>query len=109
MAESKYQNNEEKMTTIKTTGTTGARPVLPALRHFKYEHLVAGVSGGVISTLLLHPLDLIKIRFAGKFYFIILIHFITIHLLFFFNYFIIFLFIFSPTHFQFMIVLFLYN
>ncbi|KAL5287616.1 SLC25A32 family protein [Megaselia abdita] len=32
--------------------------------HVKYEHLVAGVSGGVTSTLLLHPLDLIKIRFA---------------------------------------------
>lgn len=35
--------------------------------HVKYEHLVAGVSGGVTSTLLLHPLDLIKIRFAGEF------------------------------------------
>lgn len=32
--------------------------------HIKYEHLVAGVSGGVTSTLILHPLDLIKIRFA---------------------------------------------
>ncbi|KAH8411057.1 hypothetical protein KR222_011281, partial [Zaprionus bogoriensis] len=32
--------------------------------HVKYEHLVAGVSGGVTSTLILHPLDLIKIRFA---------------------------------------------
>ncbi|XP_072176188.1 solute carrier family 25 member 32-like [Diadema setosum] len=29
----------------------------------KYEHLVAGISGGVLSTLVLHPLDLIKIRF----------------------------------------------
>lgn len=35
--------------------------------HVKYEHLVAGISGGVTSTLILHPLDLIKIRFAGKF------------------------------------------
>lgn len=34
--------------------------------HVKYEHLVAGISGGVTSTLILHPLDLIKIRFAGK-------------------------------------------
>jgi NH3-dependent NAD+ synthetase len=32
----------------------------------KYEHLVAGISGGVASTLILHPLDLIKIRFAGN-------------------------------------------
>ncbi|XP_039269907.2 solute carrier family 25 member 32-like [Styela clava] len=31
---------------------------------FRYEHLVAGLSGGVTSTLVLHPLDLIKIRFA---------------------------------------------
>ncbi|XP_063876952.1 LOW QUALITY PROTEIN: solute carrier family 25 member 32-like, partial [Scylla paramamosain] len=31
----------------------------------RYEHLVAGVSGGVASTLILHPLDLLKIRFAG--------------------------------------------
>jgi len=30
----------------------------------KYEHLVAGVSGGVVSTIMLHPLDLLKIRFA---------------------------------------------
>lgn len=29
----------------------------------KYEHLVAGISGGVLSTMVLHPLDLIKIRF----------------------------------------------
>jgi solute carrier family 25 folate transporter 32 len=28
------------------------------------EHLVAGVAGGVVSTLVLHPLDLVKIRFA---------------------------------------------
>ncbi|GAB6027093.1 hypothetical protein CHUAL_013815 [Chamberlinius hualienensis] len=33
-------------------------------KHVRYEHLVAGVSGGVASTLALHPLDLIKIRFA---------------------------------------------
>lgn len=35
-------------------------------KHIKYEHLIAGVSGGAISTLILHPLDLLKIRFAGK-------------------------------------------
>ncbi|XP_054721082.1 mitochondrial folate transporter/carrier-like isoform X2 [Uloborus diversus] len=32
--------------------------------HIKVEHLIAGVSGGVTSTLVLHPLDLLKIRFA---------------------------------------------
>lgn len=36
------------------------------MAHVKYEHLVAGISGGITSTLILHPLDLIKIRFAGK-------------------------------------------
>ena len=35
-------------------------------RFIRYEHLVAGVSGGVTATLILHPLDLIKIRFQGK-------------------------------------------
>ena len=35
-------------------------------RFIRYEHLVAGISGGVTSTLILHPLDLIKIRFQGK-------------------------------------------
>lgn len=39
---------------------------LALFTHVKYEHLIAGVTGGVTSTLLLHPLDLIKIRFAGK-------------------------------------------
>lgn len=34
------------------------------LSHIKYEHLIAGVTGGVISTLALQPLDVIKIRFA---------------------------------------------
>lgn len=35
--------------------------VVPQVR---YEHLIAGVSGGVTSTLVLHPLDLLKIRLA---------------------------------------------
>lgn len=34
------------------------------LRNLKYEHLVAGISGGLVATLVLHPLDLVKIRFA---------------------------------------------
>jgi len=33
-------------------------------RSIKYEHLLAGMCGGVVSTLILHPLDLLKIRFA---------------------------------------------
>ncbi|XP_057309788.1 mitochondrial folate transporter/carrier-like isoform X2 [Hydractinia symbiolongicarpus] len=31
--------------------------------NIKYEYLVAGLSGGVLSTLVLHPFDLIKVRF----------------------------------------------
>lgn len=34
--------------------------------HVKIEHLFAGISGGVTSTIVLHPLDLLKIRFAGN-------------------------------------------
>ncbi|XP_063232729.1 solute carrier family 25 member 32-like [Bacillus rossius redtenbacheri] len=34
------------------------------LDNLKYEHLVAGISGGVTSTIILHPLDLVKIRLA---------------------------------------------
>lgn len=33
------------------------------VKNVRYEHLVAGVSGGVVSTLVCHPLDLIKVRF----------------------------------------------
>jgi len=33
--------------------------------HIHWQHLVAGVTGGVLSTLIVHPLDLIKIRFQG--------------------------------------------
>lgn len=36
---------------------------LPLFSTVKWEHLVAGVSGGAFSTLVLHPLDLVKIRF----------------------------------------------
>lgn len=32
--------------------------------HVKIGNLVAGLSGGVVATLILHPLDLVKIRFA---------------------------------------------
>lgn len=39
--------------------------VRSVLRHVQLESLAAGLSGGVVSTLVLHPLDLVKIRFAG--------------------------------------------
>lgn len=47
---------------VAAAGGSGGK--LSWMAHVKYEHLMAGVSGGVTSTLLLHPLDLIKIRFA---------------------------------------------
>jgi len=46
--------------------SNSSRP--PALLNYigsvQLRHMVAGISGGVVSTLLLHPLDLLKIRFA---------------------------------------------
>ncbi|KAM9574053.1 solute carrier family 25 member 32 isoform 1-T2 [Guaruba guarouba] len=39
-------------------------PARSLLRHVQLENLAAGLSGGVLSTLVLHPLDLVKIRFA---------------------------------------------
>lgn len=53
------------MAAIKSN-SSNRKPTL--FSHIRYEHLVAGFSGGVTSTLILHPLDLIKIRFAGKLY-----------------------------------------
>ena len=40
--------------------------MMTTLKSARVEHAVGGISGGVVSTLVLHPLDLIKIRFAGK-------------------------------------------
>lgn len=49
-----------------STSNSKITEVGPLLKWRDMEHLVAGVSGGVLSTLVLHPLDLIKIRFQGK-------------------------------------------
>ncbi|XP_044001194.1 mitochondrial folate transporter/carrier isoform X2 [Aphidius gifuensis] len=58
-AKTRGQDKDNNMT------TTGRRPFfIPFFSHFKYEPFVAGISGGVVSTLMLHPLDLMKIRFA---------------------------------------------
>ena len=43
-----------------------------SLYFLRYEHLVAGLAGGVMSTLVLHPLDVLKIRWVlseTKYYF----------------------------------------
>lgn len=34
-------------------------------QQIKYEHLVAGIAGGVVSSTILHPLDTIRTRLAG--------------------------------------------
>lgn len=36
-------------------------------QHVHWQHLAAGVSGGVVATLVLHPLDLVKVRFQGRY------------------------------------------
>uniref|UniRef100_A0A6M2DQM7 Solute carrier family 25 member 32 n=1 Tax=Xenopsylla cheopis TaxID=163159 RepID=A0A6M2DQM7_XENCH len=51
------------MASLKSSNST-TRSNISLFSHVKYEHLIAGISGGVTSTLILHPLDLIKIRFA---------------------------------------------
>ncbi|XP_017268578.1 mitochondrial folate transporter/carrier [Kryptolebias marmoratus] len=43
---------------------SAAGSVRRVFSHVKIENLAAGLSGGVVSTLVLHPLDLVKIRFA---------------------------------------------
>lgn len=58
------QNVDANMSKIQANNTTGTNRILPTLSRFKYEYFVAGISGGVVSTLTLHPLDLIKIRLA---------------------------------------------
>lgn len=43
-------------------GDSAQKGLLSVFQQLKYQHLIAGVSGGVLSTVILHPLDLIKIR-----------------------------------------------
>ena len=42
-----------------------SKPQTTILDGIRYEHLVGGLAGGVASTLITHPFDLTKIRFAG--------------------------------------------
>lgn len=64
LIESKNSEELKNNTNMKNHNTKKGN--ISLFSHFKYEHLLAGISGGAISTLLLHPLDLMKIRFAGK-------------------------------------------
>jgi len=49
-----------------TSNNTASRltRLAATFRAVRMEHLMAGITGGVVSTLVLHPLDLLKIRFA---------------------------------------------
>ncbi|XP_023332803.1 mitochondrial folate transporter/carrier [Eurytemora carolleeae] len=58
---SEESEEDKNMVSASSPSFTG---LLSTFRTVKYEHLVAGISGGVVSTLILHPLDLLKIRFA---------------------------------------------
>ena len=51
---------------VVTPGRTIFSSMMGTLRSARFEHAIGGISGGVVSTLVLHPLDLIKIRFAGE-------------------------------------------
>jgi len=65
--EEKNKQNDKNPTPISYKSTSIPSPprtVYAGLRsHIQYEHLLAGVTGGITSSLLLHPLDLIKVRF----------------------------------------------
>lgn len=50
---------------ILADGKANVKKRLPLSSHVRWEHMLAGVTGGVVSTVVLHPLDLIKIRFQG--------------------------------------------
>ncbi|XP_019869473.1 mitochondrial folate transporter/carrier isoform X1 [Aethina tumida] len=63
--ESNNNSQYNLTTTMKNPSVSSTyNNALSVLSHVKYEHLIAGISGGAISTLILHPLDLMKIRFA---------------------------------------------
>lgn len=51
------------MTTVPGESTS-QRKINAIINYAKYEHLIAGMTGGLTSTLILHPLDLLKLRFA---------------------------------------------
>ena len=57
---------------------TSKQSYLSIFSHVQWQHLAAGISGGVISTVAVHPLDLIKVRFQGLFLFQTLKYFLYI-------------------------------
>jgi hypothetical protein len=55
----------EDETTLVTAVCLPMTALLHRYKQIKYEHLVAGIAGGVVSTSILHPLDTIRTRLAG--------------------------------------------
>lgn len=56
--------SEAELSSKPASAVSLAGHVQQVFSHVKIENLVAGLTGGVVSTLVLHPLDLVKIRFA---------------------------------------------
>lgn len=56
---------ETRLSSKPVSAVSVAGHVQQMFGHVKIGNLIAGLSGGVVSTLVLHPLDLVKIRFAG--------------------------------------------
>ncbi|XP_046438983.1 mitochondrial folate transporter/carrier-like isoform X2 [Daphnia pulex] len=54
----------EDETTLVTAVCLPMTALLHRYKQIKYEHLVAGIAGGVVSTSILHPLDTIRTRLA---------------------------------------------
>uniref|UniRef100_A0A1A8KP87 Solute carrier family 25 (Mitochondrial folate carrier), member 32 n=1 Tax=Nothobranchius kuhntae TaxID=321403 RepID=A0A1A8KP87_NOTKU len=57
---------ETELSNKSMSAVTVAGSLQKVFSHVRIENLVAGLSGGVVSTLVLHPLDLVKIRFATQ-------------------------------------------
>ncbi|CAG0905261.1 unnamed protein product, partial [Cyprideis torosa] len=61
---------EERQNQSPDSGTTSipltrvSEKVRTFFAHIQSEHLIAGITGGVAATLICHPLDLVKLRFA---------------------------------------------
>ncbi|XP_056650079.1 mitochondrial folate transporter/carrier-like isoform X1 [Monodelphis domestica] len=53
------QKDQERVPEVLAVATP-----LAIFYHVRYENLVGGVIGGILSNLVLHPMDLVKIRFA---------------------------------------------
>ncbi|XP_059139971.1 mitochondrial folate transporter/carrier-like isoform X2 [Physella acuta] len=63
MMESKNKSALERGSASDATSVSTSKNGFSLRSHIRFEHLVAGVTGGLVSSIVLHPLDLIKVRF----------------------------------------------